>query len=73
MCSAQAYVRFGPKADLCSAADLFDHLVGSSKQRRRKDEAECLCGLETKKPEMDMIAAQLVPTRAYFRCHWSSY
>jgi hypothetical protein len=73
ICSALAHVCFGPIADSCSAANLIDHLLGSSKQRRRKGEAECLCGLEMKKAEMDMIAAQLVPTRAYFTCHWSSY
>jgi len=34
---------------------------------------ECPLWANMKKAEMDMIAAQLVPTRAYFRCHWSSY
>jgi hypothetical protein len=30
MCGATRDVRFGPIADSCGAADLFDHLVGSS-------------------------------------------
>jgi hypothetical protein len=33
MCVALAYVRFGPKADSCAAANsLFDHPVGALKQ-----------------------------------------
>src|SRR5262245_3436327 len=44
MCSAQAHVRFGPKADSCSAAkrSLFDHLVGAGENRRWNCQAERL-------------------------------
>jgi hypothetical protein len=36
MCIATSDVRFGPKADSCTAAkqSLFDHLVGAVEQRR---------------------------------------
>jgi hypothetical protein len=36
MCSALAYVCFGPKADSCSAAkgSLFDNFVSAGKERR---------------------------------------
>src|SRR5262249_52565 len=41
------YVRLVPKADICIAADfLFDHLVGSAKQREWKGEAKRPCGVE---------------------------
>src|SRR5262249_51851771 len=43
MCSAQAHVRFGPKADI---APLFDNLVGSGQQYFRDCDAEYFCGLE---------------------------
>jgi len=41
------HVRFVPKADSCSAANLrlFDHLVGSGEHGRRELEAERLGGL----------------------------
>src|SRR5262249_16504603 len=42
MCSAIADVRYGPKADI---ANLLDHLVGASDQRRRNRETKCLGGL----------------------------
>jgi len=36
MCSAFAYVRFGPIADSCTAANyfLFDHVVGARNARK---------------------------------------
>ena len=48
MCGATRDVRFGPKADSCTAAtaSLFDHFVRCHKQRLRHFEAECLRGFE---------------------------
>jgi len=46
--SAPFDVRFGPKADSCIAckhAELFNELVGNSKQRRRYFEAQLLGSL----------------------------
>src|SRR5262249_51330949 len=40
------YVRFVPKADSCSAANLFDHFVGAQQQRFWDREAEHLCSRE---------------------------
>src|SRR5262245_40424282 len=44
MCGATRDVRFGPKADSCSAAkrSLFDHLVGAGENRRWNCQAERL-------------------------------
>src|SRR5215475_8389400 len=48
MCGATRDVRFGPKADSCTAAKrtLFDHLVSSREQGRGHREPKRLCGLE---------------------------
>src|SRR5262249_6141152 len=47
MCSALAHVRFGPKADSCTAANsLFDQFVRSPDERVGDVDAERLCGLE---------------------------
>ena len=43
MCSAQAHVCFGPKADIWP---LFDHFIRASLQCRRYAEAEGLRGLQ---------------------------
>ena len=43
MCSAAAYVRFVPIADIRHS---FDHLVGAAKERGRESEAERLRSLE---------------------------
>jgi hypothetical protein len=43
MCSAQADVRFVPIADI---RVLFDHLVGSDDESRRHCQAERLCGFQ---------------------------
>src|SRR5262245_65841619 len=50
MCGATRDVRYGPKADSCSAAIelLFDHLVGAVLDRLRHGDAECL-----RSPEVD--------------------
>src|SRR5262245_51282447 len=49
MCSANAHVCYGPKADSCSAAkgwSLFDHLVGDREKIRGDIEAERFGGCE---------------------------
>src|SRR5262245_37921071 len=48
MCSARGDVRYGPKADSCSAAkrSLFDHLVGGGQKLRMKYEAQSFGGLK---------------------------
>jgi hypothetical protein len=42
MCSALAYVCFGPKADMI----LFDHFISAGEQRRRHGEAASHSGLK---------------------------
>src|SRR4029453_17673109 len=48
MCGATRDVRYGPKADSCTAAilSLFDHQVGAAKQRKRHGKAEGLGGFQ---------------------------
>jgi hypothetical protein len=40
------HVRFGPIADSCTAANLFDHLVGALLNMKRHVESERLGGLD---------------------------
>src|SRR5262245_60383077 len=48
ICSALVHVRYGPKADSCTAAKelLFDHLVRAGEQRWRHGEAKGFGGFQ---------------------------